>query len=450
MRFKTHLKSFLVLTTLSQTFYACSISESYTKDAQEEKKASNTEQRLKLIKAFSGIETYLTIARWRDLFLHGRLEIQTLEFDQNIKFADKFIGHFSNDDTPKVEEDLWREEGAWSEEGIEVDARDKVETRTVEILKAKSIDENNPPKIIVSLHGFMTNKVSQNFYFGFHKDLDIAGEKVSLVEKLNAIVMMPNGLKDRPGKEGAHFWSTGQGEPCCNFWQVQGGEARVKGEPRSANDALTLDYDVNFIETAVKTALETYPNNGEVYLLGHSNGAFLAHKIACNSQLPIKGVIALAGVIPNNTKSCQNYESMSILQVHGNKDTIIDYDAKAPLFEGWDPLKDKPIEYRYQTAQATYEYYSSRKGCAQASASSNFQVRGKNYLAPLLNIDENITEAIFRDCGEKDRVGLWTIENGSHIPLFHGSLRIDKKVKPEESFVYRAMQFVTGGDFEMK
>lgn len=448
MRSSSYIKSILLAATVSHAFIGCSGSGSQTKntearagDSNAETNSTNTEQRFKVIALLSKVGKYLK--KTRDDFIkdHPRLEIDQITIKQNIQFADGFIGYFENDDTPRVAESAQR-------------TQITEETRIVDILKPKSINEDT--KVIVSLHGFMTDSISQAYYFGFQKDLDVPGENISLAEKLNAIVLMPAGLKDRPqeiidGKpkdRGAHFWSTGEGEACCNFWQVKGGKARIDGDVAPSNETLTLDYDIDFVETAVKAALEKYTNNGEVYIIGHSNGAFLAHKIACNSDLNIKGLVALAGTIPNDTSMCKNYEGMSILHAHGTKDTIIDYEAKEPLFQGWDIVNNKPQDLRYVSAKATYDNYLDKKECESASQRSTFQTRGKNYLAPLLRIAKNETEAIYRNCGE-DRVGLWTIKDGSHIPLFFGTLKTKSKVKLNESFIYRAMEFVTGGDFEM-
>jgi poly(3-hydroxybutyrate) depolymerase len=62
-----------------------------------------------------------------------------------------------------------------------------------------------------------------------------------------------------------------------------------------------------------------------VYLIGTSNGGFMAYRMACQSADLIAGIAALAGVTFLDTNGCQPSQPVNILHIHGSADSIIPY-----------------------------------------------------------------------------------------------------------------------------
>ena len=403
--------------------------------------------RLQFIGIFNIVGSYLESHRSRYLDRADvNLELEKISIYQNIVYGDVSVGAFPNDPTMKIPDLRQRSNSAIKEE---------LTRREVDILKPKSIDENT--KIIVNLHGFMTDNVSQAYYFGYQKSIrfsDPEERELSLAEALNAVIVMPKGLKDRPSAVGAHFWSTGTGEACCNFWQTQGGEAHFSEEAAAAQlgiEPLSLDYDISFIEAAVAkvkndlsqrlATSEGVTFSGDTFVVGHSNGAFLAHQLACKSNLDIKGLIALAGVVPNNVEVCKE-KRFPVLQVHGTKDATILYDGSEELFEDWDPEADEALPFGHKTAVESYQHYLDKYGC-DSEKEFTTTIEAHDGTKPSF-LDKLETKVQYRDCGGDGqlKVGLWTIVDGGHIPLFLGSLKKEGVVAAEESFIYQAMMFI--------
>ncbi|MEO1554820.1 MAG: hypothetical protein AAFS01_00195 [Pseudomonadota bacterium] len=57
----------------------------------------------------------------------------------------------------------------------------------------------------------------------------------------------------------------------------------------------------------------------QVYLLGHSNGAMMSYRFACERSSQVAGVIAIAGGLV--TGGCQQARGVRVLHIHGQRDT---------------------------------------------------------------------------------------------------------------------------------
>jgi polyhydroxybutyrate depolymerase len=64
-----------------------------------------------------------------------------------------------------------------------------------------------------------------------------------------------------------------------------------------------------------------------IYLVGHSNGAFLSHRFACEHASRIAAIVTIAGMQWNDPSKCNPTEPVAVLQVHGDMDEVINYDG---------------------------------------------------------------------------------------------------------------------------
>ena len=62
-----------------------------------------------------------------------------------------------------------------------------------------------------------------------------------------------------------------------------------------------------------------------IYLIGHSNGGFMAYRMACQSADLIAGIASLAGATFLDPSHCAPSEPVNILHIHGTADDIVPY-----------------------------------------------------------------------------------------------------------------------------
>lgn len=120
---------------------------------------------------------------------------------------------------------------------------------------------------------------------------------VSQSERSGDVLVFPNGFSRWPGGRLA-TWNAGL---CC-------GAARERGTD-----------DVGFVRAVLAALRERLPyDERRVYAIGMSNGAMLAHRLAC--ELP--GVFAAIGAVAgtDGTPACVPGRPVSVLQIHARDD----------------------------------------------------------------------------------------------------------------------------------
>jgi polyhydroxybutyrate depolymerase len=151
-----------------------------------------------------------------------------------------------------------------------------------------------PAPLIVLLHGYGASGAIQAAYFGI---LDVAAEQ-------GILVAYPDGLKDGMNRR---FWNAT--DACCNF---TGGE----------------QDDVAYLTALIDDVAANHPvDPARVYLVGHSNGGFMAHRMACERSSRIAAIVSLAGVTWDEPAACDPSAPVAVLQVHGDADTTIRYEG---------------------------------------------------------------------------------------------------------------------------
>lgn len=215
---------------------------------------------------------------------------------------------------------------------------------------------------------------------GYHKNNTYLEENLFKSESSQAeyIVVTANATKDRLGN---YFWNSKAA--CCNFFK-----SRVD--------------DRKYLNELTKYLLAEYKVDSErVYLLGHSNGGFMALNMACQEDSPYTGIISFAGAGNLSLKPCQNNTKTSILLIHGTSDSTINY--KGGDIQG----------VKYTSAQETTQQWLKLKDCGSTPEISN-----SDFIDNLSG--EETTKNTYR-CDNSATVNLWSIENGSHAPLLNES-----------------------------
>jgi polyhydroxybutyrate depolymerase len=134
------------------------------------------------------------------------------------------------------------------------------------------------------------------------------------------------------------------------------------------------------------------------YVLGFSNGGFMAHRLACDVP-GLAAVASIAGAGPSSEEQCRAPTPTAVLQVHGDLDTVIAYG-------GGHSLNDPKLP-RHPSASDTVSAWAKRNGCKQSGGA-----RSVIDLEPSLPGKET---SVLGYSGCSRSVELWTVKGGEHV-----------------------------------
>jgi polyhydroxybutyrate depolymerase len=228
---------------------------------------------------------------------------------------------------------------------------------------------DNPPgplPLIVFLHGLG----------GSGEELSLGLHLKQFSDQLGFAFLAPDGMLDHSGRR---FWNAGPS--CCNF------------------EHLPVDH-LELLRGWIQEALKNPRLDPErVYLVGYSNGGFLAHRAACELGSLLRGIFSIGGAGPNQPKACHPDRAPSIVEIHGDDDAIVSFKG-GYLFAD----RSRPP---HPSAEATVRAWSKLEGCAQPAA-----------VTRNLDLDPRIPGAetevwSFPGC-RASSVELWRIRGGNH------------------------------------
>ncbi len=224
--------------------------------------------------------------------------------------------------------------------------------------------------LVLLLHGYGVNAGLQDVYFALSPD----------VEELGFVLLMPEGTTDA---DGLQFWNAT--EACCDF-----GDTGVD--------------DVGYLSSIVDEVSAAIPiDPARVVVLGHSNGGFMAYRLACERPDRFPAIASLAGSTGWDARDCAADRPIAVLQMHGDADTDVLY----PGVSGF-----------YPSADETVARFADLAGCEgtleEGPADYDSAVEG-----------DETTVVAHQDCvGD---VRLWRMEGSGHIPIptarYHEDLR---------------------------
>ena len=151
-----------------------------------------------------------------------------------------------------------------------------------------SVKAGTAAPLLVALHGGLGSAAQYETNSGF----------TELAEANSFIVVYPDGVGSLVDERSFQTWNGGD---CC-------GPAQTKN----------VD-DVGFIRGLVETMAATYSvDPSRVFVAGHSNGAIMAYRLACELSDKIAAIGVQAGSLEINT--CKPAHPVSVFHLHGTAD----------------------------------------------------------------------------------------------------------------------------------
>ncbi len=150
----------------------------------------------------------------------------------------------------------------------------------------------DPAPVVVLLHGYSATA-------------ELIAAEVGLLaeaERRGVVTVLPDGLVDQVGNQ---FWNAT--EACCDFW-AQGPD------------------DSTYLAAVIRDVLAEHPVDPErVLVIGHSNGGFMAYRLACDHAELVSAIASLAGAMFLDPAQCAPSRPVDVVQVHGTLDPVIGY-----------------------------------------------------------------------------------------------------------------------------
>jgi polyhydroxybutyrate depolymerase len=224
--------------------------------------------------------------------------------------------------------------------------------------------------VLLALHGY--GDTGANFVEGFGL--------VELARREGWVLVVPEGTPDRNGNR---FWNAT--DACCNFFDAD------------------ID-DVAYLRGLLEETAAAYRVDARRrYVFGFSNGAFMAHRLACEAADAIAAIVTVSGTTWENDR-CRPRSPVSVLQVHGDADPVIRFaGGRHVLGQG---------KGDYPGAVATVERWARLDGCSGK----------RTAIPPLLDLEgapgaETVMEQV-AGCPEGVDVRLLTVRGAPHVPAF--------------------------------
>lgn len=239
--------------------------------------------------------------------------------------------------------------------------------RRARVVVPPSYDGTTPYPMIILLHGYSVNGTIQDAYWGMSRQ----------ARERDFLLVLPDGTEDDGGNR---FWNS---TPGIGFMGPD------------------VD-DVGYLRGLITEMKSLFVVDEErVYFAGHSNGGFMAYRMACEAAGEVAAIAGLAGGDFLADDACVPSQPVSVLHAHGTADETIPYDGTM-LYPG---------------AEAVVTRWATRAGCDTTMPETGAPL---DLIDALPGAETRVTH--YRSgCAAGHEVELWSIEGGEHIPAINGT-----------------------------
>ena len=244
--------------------------------------------------------------------------------------------------------------------------------RPVEVHVPEGYDHAAATPLLLVLHGYGGTGAGMATYLSLRAHAD----------DLGLLLMTPDGTPDSSGKA---FWNAS--DACCDFEQSDVDDsAYLSGMIEEVGEVLNLDRE-------------------RVFMVGHSNGAFMSYRMACDHAELMAGIVSIAGAMPSDPGDCDAAEGLAALQIHGTADETVLYAGGAFGAR------------RYPGAVESVESWAALVGCSTSGALVGGSMDHHSNLAGA----DTVATAYADDCDPGGHAELWTVDGMGHIPVPNAS-----------------------------
>ncbi len=223
---------------------------------------------------------------------------------------------------------------------------------------------------MIVLHGYGADALAEARYLDLVRSSDSDG----------FLLALPNGSFNANMHR---FWNAT--DACCDFFHSN------------------VD-DVLYLTDVIANVAEHYNvDSKRVYIAGHSNGGFMAHRMACEHPELIAAIVSLAGAQFADPRRCAAASPVSVLEMHGDSDSVVSL-AGGQL---------RPWMGNYPSAYQSVATWAAINVCADPLAFLEWRHLILGPIPP----PETLRLA-YGGCPKQGAVELWIMEGGPHIPKF--------------------------------
>ena len=190
----------------------------------------------------------------------------------------------------------------------------------------------------------------------------------------SAVFVAPTGLRD---VQGANAWHPGADH--SPYWDVE-----------------YLTAILHDVESRYSIDLT------QVFVIGHSQGAHMAHRMGCDAANEVVALVSSAGQVTKVPSGCMPARAVSVLQVHGDADESIGY---------YGDVQHDPPDPTVPSAHETVAVWARNDGCTGAITLTPRTLDLDSRIAGA----ETIVEA-YQGCPPGISVELWTMKGVGHNP----------------------------------
>ena len=245
--------------------------------------------------------------------------------------------------------------------------------RPVTVHLPAAYDASRPAPLLLLLHGYSGSGALIDDYFGL---ADLADEQ-------GYVYATPDGTVD---KDGNRFWNAT--DACCAF------------------DRQGVDDEAYLTDVIAEIQGKLAIDPKRIAVAGWSNGGFMSYRMACDHADLVAAMVSLAGTTFADPAECTPSGPVSVAQVHGTADDVIDFDGGV-LFD--DPTRP------YPGAKATAKAWATYDGCGATGSTSGTRVDVDAVLTDGGDPAETPVEE-WSGCDADATVQLWAIPNAGHEP----------------------------------
>jgi len=226
--------------------------------------------------------------------------------------------------------------------------------------------EGDATPLVVLLHGYTSSGARQESYMKFGK----------LVDEFGFLYLTPDGTIEKSELEN-RFWNATAA--CCDTYKSNVDDSSYL---RKLIEAVKSQYTVD---------------ENRIFLIGHSNGGFMSHRMAFDHPDTIAAIVSLAGGSLLEMNGPAPAHPVNVLQIHGTDDGTVKY-AGGTFRAG----------VRYPGATETVEKW----------VTYNDADAEKIELVEKIDLDRSLdgSETTITRFDKRGSIELWTIHHGKHVP----------------------------------